>query len=84
MEEVVGLVLLAGELLLTYGAEMYRVEETIEVMGKAAGFAQVEVFATPPTGLFLSLHTPEGGCIPACAASAKYAIICPLFAKLMP
>ncbi|HHY14620.1 MAG TPA: threonine/serine exporter family protein, partial [Firmicutes bacterium] len=59
MEEVVGLVLLAGELLLTYGAEMYRVEETIEVMGKAAGFAQVEVFATP-TGLFLSLHTPEG------------------------
>lgn len=59
MEQVVGLVLLAGELLLTYGAEMYRVEETIEKMGKAAGFAQVEVFATP-TGLFLSLHTLDG------------------------
>ena len=59
MEKLVSLVLLAGELLLTCGAEMYRVEETVERMGKAAGFSQVEVFATP-TGLFLSLHSKEG------------------------
>lgn len=59
MEHLVGLVLLAGELLLTCGAEMYRVEETIERMGKAAGFTQVEGFATP-TGLFISLHTADG------------------------
>lgn len=59
MEQVVGLVLLAGELLLTTGAEMYRVEETIERMGLAAGFIQVEGFATP-TGLFISLHAPDG------------------------
>ncbi len=58
MEQLVGLVLLAGELLLTSGAEMYRVEETIERMGKAAGFVQVEGFATP-TGLFISLHAPD-------------------------
>ncbi|NMB02215.1 MAG: threonine/serine exporter family protein [Firmicutes bacterium] len=59
MEHLVGLVLLAGELLLTCGAEMYRVEETIERMGMAAGFVQVEGFATP-TGLFISLHAPNG------------------------
>lgn len=59
MEQLVGLVLLAGELLLTCGAEMYRVEETIERMGTAAGFVQVEGFATP-TGLFISLHGPDG------------------------
>ncbi len=59
MEDMVSLVLYAGELLLTCGAEMYRVEETIERMGKAAGFSQVEVFATP-TGLFISLHTLAG------------------------
>lgn len=59
MEKLVGVVLLAGELLLTCGAEMYRVEETIERMGIAAGFIQVESFATP-TGLFLSLHASDG------------------------
>jgi uncharacterized membrane protein YjjP (DUF1212 family) len=59
MEQLVGLVLLAGELLLTCGAEVYRVEETMERMGQAAGFVQVEGFATP-TGLFISLHAPNG------------------------
>lgn len=59
MEKLVGVVLLAGELLLTCGAEMYRVEETIERMGISAGFMQVESFATP-TGLFISLHAPDG------------------------
>lgn len=59
MEQFVAPVLLAGELLLTCGAEMYRVEETVERMGKAAGFTQVEIFATP-TGMFISLYTPDG------------------------
>lgn len=59
MEELVGLILTAGELLLTCGAEMSRVEETIERMGSAAGFVQVESYATP-TGLFVSLHDPAG------------------------
>ena len=59
MEQLVDLVLHAGELLLTSGAEIYRVEETIERMGRAAGFVQVEGFATP-TGLFISLHAPGG------------------------
>ena len=59
MEELVGLILTAGELLLTCGAEMARVEETIERMGRAAGFVQVESYATP-TGLFVSLHDPQG------------------------
>ncbi len=59
MEQLVSIVVLAGELLLTCGAEMYRVEETIERMGLAAGFVQVEGFGTP-TGLFISLHAPDG------------------------
>lgn len=59
MEELVGLILKAGELLLTCGAEMARVEETIERMGRAAGFSAVESYATP-TGLFVSLHAPDG------------------------
>lgn len=59
MEELVDIVLLAGEVLLTNGAEIQRVEETIERMGRAAGFSDVEVFATP-TGLFVSLYTPQG------------------------
>ncbi|MGI6159338.1 threonine/serine exporter family protein [Candidatus Darwinibacter acetoxidans] len=59
VEERVGLILTAGELLLTCGAEMARVEDTIERMGCAAGFTQVESYATP-TGLFISLHDPAG------------------------
>lgn len=59
MEDLVDLVLTAGEVLLTSGAEIHRVEETIERMGKAAGFSGVEVFATP-TGLFVSLYSPQG------------------------
>lgn len=59
MEDCVDLILTAGEVLLTSGAEIHRVEETIERMGRAAGFARVEVFATP-TGLFVSLYSPQG------------------------
>jgi len=59
VEELVGLILTAGELLLTCGAEMARVEDTIERMGRAAGFVQVESYATP-TGLFVSLHDAQG------------------------
>jgi uncharacterized membrane protein YjjP (DUF1212 family) len=59
VEACVDLILTAGEVLLTSGAEIHRVEETVERMGKAAGFARVEVFATP-TGLFVSLYSPQG------------------------
>ncbi|NLM39965.1 MAG: threonine/serine exporter family protein [Firmicutes bacterium] len=59
MEDLVEIVLLAGEVLLTNGAEIQRVEETIARMGKAAGFLSAEGFATP-TGLFVSFYAPDG------------------------
>lgn len=59
MEDLVEMVLLAGEVLLTNGAEIQRVEETIARMGKAAGFSKAEGFATP-TGLFVSFYAPSG------------------------
>ncbi|MGI6149141.1 MAG: threonine/serine exporter family protein [Firmicutes bacterium] len=59
MQNVVDVILLAGEVLLTSGAEIHRVEETIERMGRAAGFVEVEVYATP-TGLFISLYSAQG------------------------
>ncbi len=51
--EVVDLILLAGEMLLTSGAEVYRAEETMERMGKALGYS-VEAYVTP-TGIFLTV-----------------------------
>ncbi|WP_035212067.1 threonine/serine exporter family protein [Alkalicoccus chagannorensis] len=49
----------AGELMLTYGAETYRVEETMERMAKAAGFRNVQCFTTT-TGVFLSFEEKKG------------------------
>ena len=43
MQNVVDVILLAGEVLLTSGAEIHRVEETIERMGRAAGFVEVSI-----------------------------------------
>lgn len=57
-EKMVSLILLTGELLLTSGAEISRVEETAERMGRTAGFANVEVYTTP-TGIFLTLISSE-------------------------
>ena len=34
----------AGELLLTYGAEVSRVEDTVQRIGRACGFDRVDVF----------------------------------------
>ncbi|WP_096441115.1 threonine/serine exporter family protein [Alteribacter populi] len=54
-DKVMDICLLAGEIMLTYGAETYRVEETIERMAKAASFINVHCFATT-TGIFLSFE----------------------------
>jgi uncharacterized membrane protein YjjP (DUF1212 family) len=50
--------LLAGEIMLKYGAETYRVEETMERMARSQDMFEVHSFVTP-TGIFLSFKTPE-------------------------
>ncbi len=40
-------VMLIGEMLMIYGAEIYRVEQTIERIGRAYGAKEIEVFAIP-------------------------------------
>jgi len=47
--------LLTGKLLLESGAEVYRIEDTVERMLKATGAERVETIVTP-TGIFLSVH----------------------------
>lgn len=59
VDEVLELVMLAGEILLKNGAETYRVEDTVERIGLAAGMKQVEAFATP-TGIVVTLEHPLG------------------------
>ncbi|RNA66028.1 threonine/serine exporter family protein [Alteribacter keqinensis] len=54
-DKVMDICLLAGEIMLTYGAETYRVEETLERMAKAATMKNVHCFATT-TGIFLSFE----------------------------
>lgn len=51
--EVAKFILVAGEMLLTSGAEVYRAEETMERMGAALGY-NVEAFVTP-TGILLTV-----------------------------
>ena len=51
--------LLAGDIMMKYGAETYRVEETLERMAKAASFTNVHCFATT-TGIFLSFEEKKG------------------------
>ena len=50
---------LAGRLILEYGGETYRVEETITRMGHAFGFTEVESFAVP-SGIFISYRKADG------------------------
>lgn len=50
--------LLAGEIMLKYGGETYRVEETIERMAKSASLSNIHCFATT-TGIFLSFEEKE-------------------------
>lgn len=58
-EEVLETVLMAGELTLTSGGEIFRVEETIERMGRAWGMSEAEAFATP-TGIVVTLRDSRG------------------------
>lgn len=58
-DKVMDVCLQAGEIMLTYGAETYRVEETIERMARAAGFTNVHCFSTT-TGIFLSFEEQKG------------------------
>ncbi|MFB5663770.1 threonine/serine exporter family protein [Alteribacillus sp. HJP-4] len=58
-EEVMEVCLLGGKLMLRYGAETYRVEDTMKRMAQAAGMRKVNSFVTT-TGIFLSYKTEEG------------------------
>ena len=51
--------LLAGQLIVESGGEIYRVEETITRMGRAFGLDAVESFAVP-SGLFISFRLSDG------------------------
>lgn len=59
-DQVMDICLLAGDIMLTYGAETYRVEETLERIAKAAGQKNVHSFVTT-TGIFLSFEEEEKG-----------------------
>ena len=50
---------LAGRLIMEYGGETYRVEETITRMGRAFGLRDVESFAVP-SGIFISYRGQDG------------------------
>ncbi|UOE94204.1 threonine/serine exporter family protein [Alkalihalobacillus sp. LMS39] len=59
-DRIMDICLLAGETMLIYGAETYRVEETIERMAKAGGVTNVHSFVTT-TGIFLSFDDEGKG-----------------------
>ncbi|GAE27990.1 hypothetical protein JCM9140_4174 [Halalkalibacter wakoensis JCM 9140] len=59
-DRIMDICMLAGEIMLTYGAETYRVEETIERMAKSAQFNNVHSFVTT-TGIFLSFEDSTKG-----------------------
>ena len=52
-KEILILAIKAGQIMMRSGAEIYRVEDTIERICKACGIDYVNVFATP-TGIFVS------------------------------
>ncbi|MGE5673062.1 MAG: threonine/serine exporter family protein [Mycobacterium leprae] len=54
--DILPVVAAAGELLLSYGAEVTRVEDTVTRIARAYGIPEVGTFATP-TGLIVSLGT---------------------------
>ncbi|MBV1757074.1 MAG: threonine/serine exporter family protein [Dethiosulfatibacter sp.] len=55
VKRILKLSLNAGKMLLEYGAETYRVEETINNICKARGLQQVQSFVVP-TGIFLNVE----------------------------
>jgi len=61
VERVVSLCMQAGRLLLQFGAETSRVEETVSHMAMGAGAApdQIQSFVTP-TGIFVCMTTADG------------------------
>lgn len=59
-DKMMDICLLAGEIMLTYGAETYRVEETLERMAKAEHLKNVHSFVTT-TGIFLSFEEDGRG-----------------------
>ncbi|MGY4691869.1 threonine/serine exporter family protein [Salibacterium sp. K-3] len=58
-EQTMSLCLTGGKLMLRYGAETYRVEETMYRMAKAAGMRNINSFVTL-TGIFLAFRTEDG------------------------
>ena len=50
---------LAAQLILEYGGETFRAEETVRRMGEGFGLSEVESFAVP-SGLFISYRTETG------------------------
>ncbi|MBN7773041.1 threonine/serine exporter family protein [Clostridium aminobutyricum] len=57
-KKILILALFAGETMMKSGAEIYRVEDTVERICKAADMPYVEVFAIP-TGIFVSIDQGE-------------------------
>jgi len=58
-ERLIGCFLDIGELLLTSGAEVLRVEDTITRLCKAYGFVRADVF-TITSSIVLTVHSPDG------------------------
>ncbi|MDT8902782.1 threonine/serine exporter family protein [Anaeroselena agilis] len=59
IEEIVGLAVLAGEVMLRNGAETSRVEETMYHIARACGADKAECFVIP-TGVFLTVSDSSG------------------------
>ena len=51
-KDILLLAMRAGNIMMKSGAEIYRVEDTIERICKSCGIEDVDVFATP-TGIFM-------------------------------
>jgi uncharacterized membrane protein YjjP (DUF1212 family) len=60
-EDILDLSISAGEIILTSGDEISRVENTIERIAKAYGAIRVDAFATP-LGIFVTVQDGEGIC----------------------
>ncbi|MDX6154446.1 threonine/serine exporter family protein [Marinococcus sp. PL1-022] len=56
-DDVMAMCLHAGQLMLRYGSETFRIEDTMRRMGQAAGMEQVNTFVTT-TAIFLSFKSP--------------------------
>ena len=57
-KDILVLAIRAGDIMMKSGAEVYRVEDTIERICKSCGIEHVNVFATP-TGIFVSTDNDE-------------------------